>query len=271
MSSRRFGLSEPRRFVRNPLRMGTVIRIILPDRTTAASMMISALLFRGNSSDDNLYVLLTPHSKVKPPSKEVRCELMRAPGQPREELGTLLPASDLLGEDADKLGFIVLRLKQPPLLEDVRPGAKPLATVKNFRNGVWGGGTFKVRRVNDSKWQLPIGSKKNSNLFFGNCKGRVAGDIENVTIRDQGATFQYSYCGLATRGRNRPLADKPALGAPVLSRSGALSAIIVGLCENETLIFPIEELCRNRSIEFVTLGEDFPKVKISDRWDGGGK
>lgn len=266
MSSRRSGLSEPSRHVSNLWRMGTVIRIATASRPKGATMMISALVSREIASDNNLYALLTPHTRIEPPTEPIECDLVRERGLPRKKLGTLLPAKALLGEEADKLGFFVLRLNELPLLHGVRPPTKPVAIVKNFRNGVWGGGNFKVRRVNDSSWQLPIGCQKNSRLFFANGKGKVIGDIEDVKIDDQGLLLQYSYCGLVNRGRGRPLADKPALGAPVLSSSGALSAIIVGLCENDTLVFPIEELCRDRSIEFVTLGDDFPKVKIGSRW-----
>lgn len=89
--------------------------------------------------------------------------------------------------------------------------------------------------------------------------------MEGVIILDQGEELQYSYCGLVNRGRDRPLGEPRALGAPVISQSGALSAIIVGACENSTLVYPIEELCRDKTIEFVTLGEDWPKIKIVPR------
>jgi hypothetical protein len=263
MTSKLSGLSQPSRHVGNALRMGTIIRVATFEKPQGVKVMISAFVAKSNDSDDSIYALLTPHSKVESPTRPVRCQLMRDPGQPRIELGALIPAEDILGAEGEKLGFLVLQLDETPLFKDVQSAAKPVATVKNFRNGVWGGGNFKVRRINDPSWHSPVGARKNLRLYLCNRKGRVAGDVEDVTIVDHGEELQFSYCGLVNRGRDRPLAGAHALGAPVVSQSGALSAIIVGACDNNTLVYPIEELSRDRSLEFVTLGEDWPKVKLS--------
>lgn len=264
MTSRRAGVSEPTRHSGNALRLGTVIRLFLPDQNSEAQMMISAILAKDDGKDDNLYALLTPHSYFVAPTEEVRCDLMRGRGQPRLKLGTLILASDLLGEGSNKLGFVVVRLEKTPLFQDLRSVAKPMATVKNFRAGIWGAGAFKVRRLNDLSGLEPVGAKHgNRRIFRSNRKGRISGDIEDVAIPDRNAILEYAYCGLVTRGRDRPLGEARALGAPVISQSGALSAIIVGEAENETLVYPVEELRKGRSIDFVTFGDDWPKVKVT--------
>ena len=264
MKSKRTGLSEPTHHATNVWRMGTVIKVALAGSKRDAVMMISAIITREDEGDDNLYALLTPHSRVQAPAQEVACELIRGPGQSRLELGTLMPSSDVLGQDSEKLGFFVLRIERMALFGGPRPIAKSIVIVKNFRNSIWGSGSFKVRRVNDAA-VIESRSKKNGNRYVCNInrKGRVSAEVEDVIIPDEVTRLEYNYCGLVTRGRNRPLAEPRALGAPVISESGALSAIIVGACENETLVFPIEELCRDRSIAFVTLGEDWPKVRTT--------
>ncbi|EKU73360.1 MULTISPECIES: hypothetical protein [Sphingomonadales] len=270
--TKRSGLSEPSRVANNALRLGTIIKIgIVGDGD--ARMMISAIFTREDCEDDSLYLLLTAHSHLLPSAEEVSCTLIRGPGKQRLALGAMVPPDRVLGPESSKLGFHVLRLDATPLFEKPRETAKPLATVRNFREGIWSDGLFHVRRLNDPTWTDPdfrddVGggsSRTNRQLSRPviNRKGRVAGDLDEVRIPDLGTTLSYSYCGLVTRGRNRPLAEPQALGAPVISESGALSAIIVGAADQETLVFPVEELRRGRPIEFVTLGEDWPKVKIA--------
>ncbi|WP_257554686.1 hypothetical protein [Sphingobium sp. CFD-2] len=270
--TKRSGLSEPSRLANNALRLGTIIKIgIVGDGD--ARMMISAIITREDCEDDNLYLLLTAHSHLLPSAEEVSCTLIRGPGKQRLALGTLVPPEEVLGPESSNLGFHVIRLEATPLFESQRENAKPLATVRNFREGIWSDGLFHVRRLNDPTWTDPdYGDSRRSGSIRTNRqlsspvinrKGRVAGDLDEVRIPDLGATLYYSYCGLVTRGRNRPLAEPQALGAPVISESGALSAIIVGAADQETLVFPIEELRKGRAIKFVTLGEDWPKVKIA--------
>lgn len=264
MTSRRSGVSEPTRHSGNALRLGTVIRVFPGEKSRDVPMMISAILARDDGKDDNLYALLTPHSRFVAPTAEVDCDLMRGPGQARLKLGTMIPASQLLGEGSHKLGFLVVRLEKEPLFHDLRAVAKPMATVKNFRAGIWGSGAFRVRRLNDIANVEPVGAKQgNRRVFMSNRKGRISADIEDVAIADRNTTLEYAYCGLVTRGRDRPLAEPRALGAPVISQSGALSAIIVGAAGNETLVYPVEELRKGRSIDFVTFGDDWPKVKVN--------
>lgn len=265
MKSKRSGLLEPSSHSRNALRMGTIIRIATSDRPQGAKVMISALVTKRDRSDQSIYALLTPHSRISSPTIPIRCQLMRDPGRSRIDLGTLIPASDVLGDEGNNLGFMILRLEDTPLFKDLWSAARPVATVRNFRHGVWGRGSFKVRRINDATWHTPHSSCSNARLYLSNLKGRVAGDVEDVVIVDQGEELRYSYCGLVNRGRGRPLASAQALGAPVISQSGALSAIIVGACDNNTLVLPIEEIVRDRPIRFVTLGDDWPKVKICVR------
>lgn len=263
MTSKRSGLSEPSRYTSNALRMGTVIRVAVPGERRDAAMMISALVTKEGSDDNNLYALLTPHSRISAPTQAVDYELVRGPGLSRLALGTMIPASEVLGEGSENLGFLVLRIAKTPLFPNIRSTAKPVATVKNFRDGIWGAGAFKVRRLNDSAGLEPVGSTRgNSRIRMLNRRGRVAAEIEDVAIPENEAQLKYSYCGLVTRGRKRPLGEPRALGAPVISQSGALSAIIVGAIGNETLVYPFEELRRGRLIDFVTLGDDWPKVKM---------
>lgn len=270
--TKRSGLSEPSRAANNALRLGTIIKIgIVGDGE--ARMMISAIITREDCEDDNLYLLLTAHSHMLPSAEELSCTLIRGPGRQRLSLGTLVPPEEILGPESASLGFHVLRLEATPLFESPRENAKPLATVRNFRAGIWNDGLFNVRRLNDPLWTDPdyglhsLRAKSRSNRQSSppatNRKGRVAGDLDEVRIPDLGTTLHYSYCGLVTRGRNRPLAEPQALGAPVISESGALSAIIVGAADQETLVYPVEELRKGRAIKFVTLGEDWPKVKIA--------
>jgi len=270
--TKRSGLSEPSRAAGNALRLGTIIKIgIAGDRD--ARMMISAIITREGSNDDNLYLLLTAHSHILPNDKEVACTLVRGSGKQRLALGTLVPPETVLGPESARLGFHVVRLEATPLFNSLRENAKPLAIVRNFRKGIWNDGTFNVRRLNDLAWsgntdpeqagEHHRSSNREVLRHALNRKGRVAGDLDEVRIPDLGTTLVYSYCGLVTRGRNRPLAEPQALGAPVISEAGALSAIIVGAADRETLVYPIEELRKGRAIEFVTLGEDWPKVKIA--------
>jgi len=264
MTSRRCGLSEPRRETGNAFRMGTVIRIGIEGRPDA-SMMISALITR-DAADEAIYALLTAHSRVQDYDGPLKCKLVRGPGQPRITLGTLVLPNEVLGDDGDKLGFHILRLEATPLFGDVRQHAKSLATVRNFRNGIWSAGTVRVRRLNDARAFTETATQwRNRGGGVYNRKGRVAGEMPNVEIEDLGKTLEFSYCGLVTRGRHRPLGDPRAHGAPLISESGALSAIIVGAADQDTLVYPVEELRKGRSIEFVTLGDDWPKLKVSPK------
>ena len=262
MTTRLKGLTEPSRFVSNALRLGTVIRIMVPGRSRDAAMMISGIIRLDGDEHDNLYVLLTAHSRLAVATNEVRCELVRGQGRSRVALGALLPPERVLGADGAKLGFHVLRLENTPLFSDAKGVATTLAVVRDFRRSIWRQGSFKVRRLNDPLGTEAAGIGSNARPFLSNRKGRVGGDIDDVSISDYGRTLKYSYCGVVGRGRGRPLAGPKALGAPLISRSGALSAIIVGAIDSETLVYPIEEMLKNRPIGFVTLGHDWPKVRV---------
>lgn len=261
--SRRKGLSAPVGLPVNALRMGTVIKMRITGQGEAF-VMISAIV-TAPDDEKNLYLLLTPHSKIERIETEMPCDLVRRQGQQPRSLGTLVPPHQLLGEEGEKLGLFVLRLDHMPLFGDLKGRAIKLATVRNFRRSIWSGGCFNVRRLNDDTTERRSRTSWTSNRLLptANRKGRVIGETGTVEMEDLGTVLHFSYCGLVTCGRDRPLADAHGLGAPVISESGALSGIIVGAADQDTLVYPFEELQKNGPLTFVTLGEDWPKVKVA--------
>lgn len=253
--TKRKGLSGPTAHSRNALRIGTILKVKLDDDRTP-SMMLSALVGRGS----DVFALMVPHSKIGKVTSG-SCHLMRARKSIR--LGKFVEAEKVLGEKARAFGFHAVQLDALPLFNDLA-GAEQLSTTRNFSSNLWSGRNLRVRRLNDENLtDATVHRRRNRRPACINRLGRVEAEIHDVRINDVQGQLRYPYCGIVSRPRGAELADKRAVGAPVISRSGALSGFIVGRNKKDTLILPVDELSSDKELAFLTFGEDWPKVRIS--------
>ena len=166
---------------------------------------------------------------------------------------------------ARAFGFHAVQLDALPLFKDPSVAAEQLSTTRDFSANFWKGRNLRIRRLNDENLSdATLYRRRNRRPAWTNRLGRVEGEIHNVKINDAQGQLIYPYCGLVSRPRGAELADKRAVGAPVISNSGALSGFIVGRSKKDTLILPIDELSSDKALAFLTFGEDWPKVRISD-------
>ncbi len=257
------GQSEPA-WSPNPLRIGTTIKMRTEGKPDV-KLMVSAIVSKRDALSREIFVLLTAHSSMSKYSIGDQCYLVRSQGKRNEPLGKLVDPQKVLGGRAKELGFHLLEIDNAPLFPDQTETTHRVSTTKNFHDDIWSGGSFKVRRINDiARVLADRSSKGNRRPVYRNAKGRVCGDVYDVQISEQDGVYKFSYCGLVSRGRGRPLAETHSLGAPVISQSGALSAIIVGTAETETVVYPIEEILKSAPIEFLTFGDDWPKIRVID-------
>jgi hypothetical protein len=255
--AKRKGLSGPTAHSRNALRIGTMLKVKLEDERTA-SMMLSALVRR----ESDVFALMVPHSKIGKVTSG-SCQLLRARKSLR--LGKFVEAEELLGKQASAFGFHVVQLDTLPLFKDLTSSAEQLSTTRDFSSNFWRGRNLRVRRLNDeSLSDEPVHRKRNRRASWANRLGRMKAEIHDVKINDVQGQLFYPYCGVVSRPRGVELADKRAVGAPVISSSGALSGFIVGRNKADTLILPIDELSSDKGLAFLTFGEDWPKVRIAD-------
>jgi hypothetical protein len=263
MTTRRKGLREPSSSSNNALRIGTLIKVRIAGELDA-KMMISALIRKGSS----VFVLMTPHSQAGK-VKSGLCELVRGPGRKNIRVGHFVPVVEVLGDQSPDVGFRAVQLEASPLFNDPAQSSEKLVTTRNFRSNLWNQPNFKVRRINaEEAFPAGVGSRRKQAARAKNNKlGRVAGEMFNVKIKDGKEDLSVPYCGLVT-SRGQLFADKQSIGAPVISKSGALSGFIVGRSAHENLILPVDELTKERSLSFVTFGEDWPKVRIADVKNG---
>lgn len=259
MKIKRRGLREPSSVSTNALRIGTLVKVKI-DGKKDAKMMLSALVRKGPA----VFALMTPHSRVGKVRSGL-CELVRGSGRTNVRVGHFVPVADVLGEETPDFGFQAVQLEASPLFNDPVQSSEKLVTVRGFRNNLWDRPNFRVRRVNAEEVFPPLsGSRRNQTARPQNNKlGRIAGEMFNVKIKDGKEDLSLPYCGLVT-SRGRPFAGKQSVGAPVISKSGALSGFIVGRNARENLILPVDELTKKQSLSFVTFGEDWPKVRIAD-------
>src|SRR5947209_2404511 len=259
MQTRRAGLQESSRVSNNALRIGTLIKVRI-DSKKDATMMLSAFIRKGPT----VFALMTPHSRAGNVETGL-CELIRGSGRKNIRVGHFVPVVGVLGEKSPDVGFGAVQLEASPLFNDPVEASEKLVTVRDFRTNLWDRPNFRVRRVNaEDLTAPPSGARRNKAFRPKNNKlGRVAGEIFDVKIRDGNGHLSLPYCGLVT-SRGRSFADKQSVGAPVISRSGALSGFIMGRSADENLILPVDELTKERSLSFVTFGEDWPKVRIAD-------
>jgi hypothetical protein len=254
--TKRKGLSGPTGHSRNALRIGTMLKVKLDDDRTL-SMMLSALVRRGS----DVFALVVPHSKIGKVTNG-SCHLLRARKNIR--LGKFVEAEKVLGEKARAFGFHAVQLDALPLFKDLAGAAEQLSTTKNFSSNFWRGRNLRVRRLNDENLtDAIVHGRRNRRPSWTNGLGRVEAEMHDVKINDVQGQLLYPYCGLVSLPRGAELADKRAVGAPVISTSGALSGFIVGRNKKDTLILPIDELSSDKELAFLTFGEDWPKVRIS--------
>jgi hypothetical protein len=180
-------------------------------------------------------------------------------------LGVFVKPTSVLGPSATDLGFHTVRLDTDPLFEKLEVSASQLVVTRDFRSNIWRDNPIRLRRLNDAQGVIATKGKGNGSIRWANNKlGRLAGEVRNVRIEDAGKALEYKYCGVVSRSRGRELADKHALGAPLISASGALSGIIVGKEASNALVLPVEQLQSYKPLTFVTFGEDWPKVRVVD-------
>jgi len=253
------GLREPSSVSSNALRIGTLVKVRI-DGKKDAKMMLSALVRKGPA----VFAIMTPHSRVGKVHSGL-CELVRGSGRSNVRMGHFVPIVEVLGAKSPDIGFQAVQLEASPLFNDPVQSSEKMVTVRDFRNNLWDRPNFRVRRVNAEE-VLPIasGSRRNQMTRARNNKlGRLTGEQFKVRIKDGNQEdLLLPYCGLVT-SRGRPFANKQSVGAPVISKSGALSGFIVGRNTRENLILPVEELTKEQSLSFVTFGEDWPKVRIA--------
>ncbi|MDH2400176.1 hypothetical protein QCM77_09525 [Bradyrhizobium sp. SSUT18] len=253
------GLREPSSVSSNALRIGTLIRVKINGKKDA-KMMLSALVRKGPA----VFALMTPHTRLGKVDSGL-CELVRGPGRSNIRVGRFVPVADVLGDKSPDLGFQAVQLEASPLFNDPVESSEKMVTVRDFRSNLWDRPNFRVRRVNaEEVFPASSGSCRNQQSRAKNNKlGRLTGETFKVRIKDgTEEDLCLPYCGLAA-SRGRPFANKQSVGAPVISKSGALSGFIVGRNSRENLILPVEELTKEQSLSFVTFGEDWPMVRIA--------
>ncbi|RXG97181.1 hypothetical protein [Bradyrhizobium vignae] len=262
--TKRIGLRAPTSHSSNALRIGTILRVKI-NGSKDASMMLSALVRRGRE----IYALALPHTKVGRVTSG-HCELMRGPGRKGVRLGSFVDPGSVIGKRGQDFGFCAVQLDDLPLFKNEVGSAKQLSTMRGFSSNFWNSRSLKLRRVNDDAILEPPGSpRKNRGPSWTNKLGRVLGEIHDVEIDVAGDKVSYPYCGVVSRRGRGQLAAKSAIGAPLISKSGALSGIIVGRRRDNTLVLPIDQIAADEDLSFVTFGGDWPKVKISQRWKSG--
>lgn len=252
------GLSEPGYRSRNILKLGTIAKMVVGNNPFR--MMISALI-RDQNGAGPVYLLLTPHSRMPKGIDGAICSV--TVGRNQRPLGKLVSTDVILADTRQEFGFRLVKMDATPLFANTGEGAAQLVTTRNFRDNLWRVGDFKLRQVNPYYNSSAEGiTRKNRHAALTNKMGIVAGEIFHTEIEDQEQTLVFPYLGLVTRGQGKPLA-RDATGAPVISRSGALSGFIVGQTDDETLVLPVEKFPIKPDMRFVTFGEDWPKVRVS--------
>jgi hypothetical protein len=265
--SKRSGLSEPRLFNLPPLRFGARVAIRVGENDQKKLIMISAIVSRNGETE--LFLLITPQTDLPAPKgKNTVVSLVRSRGLKPLIIGHLLSADDQLARNLSPFGLRVIRLLGTALFEIGLDSTREISHVTSFRECLWGKGVFRVRRVNSSPAEPDIAATSSSE--FGrmsnrpprtvNVRGRVCGEVERVKFQQTSDTLLFPYCALVVRGGGKKIGEASSLGAPLISKNGALAAVIVGSSDEEVLVLPFEEIQKAADVQFRSFGEDWPKV-----------
>lgn len=255
------GLAQPTLSSRNALRIGTIVHVRVADRVTPARAMLSALI--KCKKKEGMFALLTPYTRFVS-EENMRCEIKTHEGY--VSLGTFISSEKILGDATGGFGFLAVQLNiHTPLLGDLSSSASQIVTTANFHSLVWGKQNFKVRRINAEAYLVRTQKHKRAGTLVrcNNKLGTVVGETFGVKIRDHNDVLDIPYCGRVARSRGRNFAEVESIGAPVVSRTGALSGIIVGRDLKDALVLPAEKIGEHGQVEFYTFGDDWPKLRVT--------